>query len=109
VLQVIVPIEVDRDQLQANFEDRPIRVNHDLEHNLLFQVDALLDAADQLPRSLIECNVGQARARIYKVSHYIRDLGVSPLPYGLLAVRDGLKSTIGLVYQRIFAWRKPSC
>jgi hypothetical protein len=108
VPQVIVPIELDKDQLRINFEVRPIRARHDLEHNPLFQVDALLDAADRLPRSLIECNAGQARARIYKVRHYIRDLGVSPLPYGSLTLRDGLKSTIGLAYQRIFARRKPS-
>ena len=105
---MIVPIDVDKDQLRTNFEVRPIRVKHDLEHNPLFQVDALLDAADRLPRALIECNVGQARVRIYKVSHYIRNLGLSPLPYGSSTLRNGLKSIVGLVYQRIFAWRKPS-
>jgi hypothetical protein len=44
VPQVIVPIEVDKDQLRANFEVRPIRVKHDLEHNPIFEVDVLLDA-----------------------------------------------------------------
>ena len=55
---MIVPIEIDSDQLRTNFEVRPIRVNHSLEHNPLFQIDALLDAAERLPPSLIECNAG---------------------------------------------------
>jgi hypothetical protein len=108
VPQVIVSIEVDKDQLRANFKVRLIRVKPDLENNRLFQVDAIFDAADRLPRSLIECNVGQARARIYKVNHYIRNIGVSPLPYGSSAVRGVLKSAVGLVHQRIFARREPS-
>ena len=56
--QVIGSIEVDSDLLRTNFEVRPIRVKHKLEHNPLFQIEALLDAARRLPPPLIECNAG---------------------------------------------------
>jgi hypothetical protein len=50
----------------------------------------------------------QARARIYKLNHYIRKLGLRPSPYGSSRARDNVKSTLGLVYQTAFARRKPS-
>ena len=51
-------LRFDRDELRSCFDIRPFRVQHELEHHALFQIDALLEAADQLPAKLIECNAG---------------------------------------------------
>jgi hypothetical protein len=56
--QVIELVEIDRGRLREGFEVCPIRVKHSLAHNPLFEIEALLDAADRLPSSLIECNAG---------------------------------------------------
>ena len=82
---MIEPIEIDSDQLRSNFEVRPVRVKHGLEHNPLFQLDALLGAANRLPLALIECNAGD-------------------VPVGL---PEG-KSAVGLMYQKAFSRRNPS-
>ena len=55
---MIEPIEIDRGRLREDFEVRPIRVKHSLAHNPLFEIEALLNAADRLPPSLVECNAG---------------------------------------------------
>jgi hypothetical protein len=52
------PIRFAEEELRSSFETRPFKVHHNLEDHPLFQVDALLDAGDRLPRSLIECNAG---------------------------------------------------
>ncbi len=52
------PIRFDDEELRACFEKRPFGIEHDIANHPLFQIDALLDAGDRLPPSLIECNAG---------------------------------------------------
>ena len=55
------PIRFDEKELSSCFEQRPIAVEHDLADHPLFQIDALLDAGDRLPSSMIECNAGNVQ------------------------------------------------
>jgi hypothetical protein len=55
------PIRFDEKELSSSFERHPIAVEHDLADHPLFQIDALLDAGDRLPSSMIECNAGDVK------------------------------------------------
>jgi hypothetical protein len=55
---VTKPVGFAEDELRECFEYRPFYVTHELKTHPLFQIDALLDAGDRLPPSLIECNAG---------------------------------------------------
>lgn len=55
------PIRFDEKELSSRFEQRPIAVEHDLADHPLFQIDALLNAGDRLPSSMIECNAGDVQ------------------------------------------------
>lgn len=53
----------------------------------------------------------QARARVYKVNHHLRRLGISPVPFGRSPLRDSVKSVAGIMYQKFLgpgkaSWRK---
>ena len=52
------PIEFSACEFAEHFERRPFFVTHELKTHPLFQIDALLEASDRLPASLIECNAG---------------------------------------------------
>ena len=58
------PIRFDEKELSSCFERRPIAVEHKLADHPLFQIDALLDAGDRLPPSMIECNAGNVQINL---------------------------------------------